>query len=638
MLVAVDSETALIGRGIDLAPPLACITWCTPTMVPAIVHADDGEDVCAWIFSECEVTGANFAFDACVFLRAYPRLTKLIFKAYKDGRVRDIQHNQRLIDLAMGVLNGYKLASGQTFPHYYNLAALHERYGYGALDKSGDTWRLRYAELIGRPLRDWPDAAVEYAKLDALATLRVDRSQQAFKEFIVDGPAQARAALALHRQSVRGMVTDANTIESYLVEVETDIERAKSLCIEHGLIRGVKRPNGKVWPASKVGTRDMKVAQQRMVEACAELGIKPKLTEGNAVSLDAEACRDSGDPVMQAYALYTSAASVRERVTQLREGAKGLPLQTEYVIINLNGRTSSREPKLPLIGSNFQNVPRAGRMRECFVPRPGYWFVSIDYSMAELHTVSQCELWLTGKSKLAEALNAGRDVHCEVASILLNCSYEEAFSKRKEGKWALARQQSKEVNFGGWGVMSAQRLYAQMNKKRQPYEPKVTLYEAARIMNAWRERWEPEGYFSACKAMFPDGDCHFDAVATYRQFVSGRIRGQAFYPDLANGLFSGLATDAIKCALFETAMAFDCAEPGDTLYDCHDVLYVHDETIAELPISRAHEAAFATTEIMLEAFNRFTPDVKVRAEPALMTAWYKKAEPRFEDGRLVPWQ
>jgi hypothetical protein len=637
MLIAVDTETALIGRGVDLAPPLACITWCGPSMQPEIIHASHGEELCAWLFGAHEITGANFAFDACVLMRAYPKLTDLIYRAYKDGRVRDIQHNQRLIDLAHGNLNGYRLSSGVSHPYYYNLAALHERYGYGQLDKSKDTWRLRYAELIGTDLRDWPEDAVAYAKLDALATLRVDRSQQAFAEFVKDGPAQARAALALHRQSIRGMITDAQTIETYLDEVELDIQRAKALCVEHGLIRGTVRANGKVWPASKVGTRDMKAARARMVEACAELNISAKKTDGGDISLDAEACRDSGDPVMQAYALYTSAASVRERVTQLREGAKGLPLQTEYVIINNNGRTSSREPKLPLVGSNFQNVPRAGRMRECFVPRPGYWFVSVDYSMAELHTVSQCELWLTGKSKLAIALNEKRDVHCEVAAILLKCSYEEAFSKRKEGRWALARQQSKEVNFGGWGVMSADRLWRQMNKKRAEWEPKVSLEEAARIMRAWRERWEPESYFAAIRAMFPDGARDYEETATYSQFVSGRVRGQAFFPDVANGIFSGLATDAVKAALFDLALRCDVDRPGDELFDCHPVLYVHDEVIAELPIRRAHEAAYAMTDVMLRAFNRYTPDVPVRAEPALMTAWFKKAEPRFENGRLVPW-
>jgi len=606
-------------------------------MQPEIIHGRHGEELCAWLFGSHEITGANFAFDACVLMRAYPRLTDLIYRAYKDGRVHDIQHNQRLIDLANGCLNGYRLSTGVSHPHYYNLAALHERYGYGPLDKSKDTWRLRYAELIPVDLRDWPDDAREYAKLDALATLRVDRSQQAFAEFIVDGPAQARAALALHRQSIRGMITDARTIEGYLEEVELDISRAKALCVEHGLIRGTIRGNGKVWPASKVGTRDMKAARARMVEACAELGISAKKTDGGDICLDAEACRDSGDPVMQAYALYTSAASVRERVTQLREGTSGLPLQTEYVIINSNGITSSREPKPPLVGSNFQNVPRAGRMRECFVPRPGYWYCSVDYSMAELHTVSQCELWLTGKSKLAIALNEKRDVHCEVAAILLRCSYEEAFSKRKEGKWALARQQSKEVNFGGWGVMSADRLWRQMNKKRQDWEPKVSLEEAARIMRAWRERWEPEDYFAAIRRMFPEGGRDFDEVATYRQFISGRVRGHAFFPDVANGIFSGLATDAVKAALFDLALRCDVAAPGDELFDCHPVLYVHDEVIAELPIRRAHEAAYAMTDVMLRAFNRYTPDVPVRAEPALMTAWFKKAEPKFSEGRLVPW-
>lgn len=643
MVIAVDTETALIGRGADLAPPLACITWCDATMQPEIVHAKDGEELCEWLFRTADViTGANFAYDACVFMRAYPRLTPVIYQAYAEGRVRDVQHNQRLIDLATGVLNGYTLANGVRVPHYYSLSDLHERHGFGALDKSGDTWRLRYAELIPVELADWPAAAVDYAKLDALATLRVDRAQQALTEFIKDGPAQARAALALQRQSIRGMLTDGPTVDAYLEEVNRDIDFAKGLCVEHGLVRGATRPDGTRWPASKVGRRDIKAAQARMVEVCAELALPPKLTDGGVtgnrqVSLDAEACRDSGDPVLRAYSLYVSANTVRARVEQLQAGTNGLPLQTEYVILNANGRTSSREPKAPLVGSNFQNVPRAGRMRECFVPRPGYWYCSIDYSMAELHTVSQCEIWLTGKSKLAAALNAKRDVHCEVASILLKCSYEEAYAKRKEGKWALARQQSKEVNFGGWGVMSARRLWQQMNKKRADYEPKISLYEAERIMDAWKHKWEPEGYFRAIRAMFPDGARDFDEVATYSQFISGRVRAHAYFPDVANGTFSGLATDAIKDALFAVSLRCDTDLPGAALHGCYPVLYVHDEVISELPIATAHEAALEMTDVMLTAFNRWTPDVPVRAEPALMTRWFKQAEPKYENGRLVPW-
>ena len=41
---------------------------------------------------------------------------------------------------------------------------------------------------------------------------------------------------------------------------------------------------------------------------------------------------------------------------------------------------------------------------------------------------------------------------------------------------------------------------------------------------------------------------------------------------------------------------------------------------------------------MVESMQRLTPDVKVKAEPALMFRWAKSAEPYFADGILVPWE
>ena len=42
--------------------------------------------------------------------------------------------------------------------------------------------------------------------------------------------------------------------------------------------------------------------------------------------------------------------------------------------------------------------------------------------------------------------------------------------------------------------------------------------------------------------------------------------------------------------------------------------------------------------IMVESMRTLTPDVKVKAEPALMFRWAKSAEPYFADGILIPWE
>jgi hypothetical protein len=51
----------------------------------------------------------------------------------------------------------------------------------------------------------------------------------------------------------------------------------------------------------------------------------------------------------------------------------------------------------------------------------------------------------------------------------------------------------------------------------------------------------------------------------------------------------------------------------------------------------ASDADFA--EIMINTMRKYTPDVAIRAEPALCLRWYKDAKAVFsEQGKLVPWE
>jgi hypothetical protein len=633
-LFAVDTETRLIGRGPDLAPELACTTFCDDSFVPDILHARDGEDFCAYLYDETIIAGGNYAFDACVHMRAYPRLLPNIFKAYRENRVRDVFLAQKLIDLGQGCLGGYRNGHGVFIEHRYSLAALYERYGFGSLDKSADTWRLRYGELIPLDLAEWPEAAKEYAKLDALATLKVDAAVHQFSDFLENLYMQTRYALSRQLMSITGMITDAKTCALYLEETKAEIERCKKIIEVAGLLRG---PETK--PRSKIGTRDTVAAKARMVGVCAELGIEPKLTPKDGICLDAEATRDTGDPVLKAYSTFTSATTILTKVVELAEGSKGLPLQTSFDMIKENGRCASRKPSKnsPVIGIQMHNMPTKGLMRRCFVPRKGKILGSIDFNMHELVTVSQCELWLTGKSKLAESLNAGRDVHCEVGAGLVVCDYAEILANKKQAgsKYELCRKQSKEINFGGWGVMTAMRLMMQMNKKRGENDPIVTIERALEIMRAWETRYEPQGYFEAVKNMFPDGNQW--GRATIKQFVSGRIRAHIDYPAACNTLFSGLAADASQAG--DTAVTEACYLSGtsDPLWEARPLMSIHDELLIEVREDRFHDALYAATKIFVDTAQAYTPDVKLGAAPAAMLAYDKNADTVLKDGELQIW-
>ncbi len=627
MYVSTDSETDLISAG-RLDPDLVCITVCDQeTLEPELYDHFEAEEVLAELLANEDVVqvGVNFAFDAAVIIRRYPRLLKLIFAAYRAGRILDVGLAQSLIDIANGELGGTFNHMGVYVKYYYSMAALHERWGLGTLAKE-DTWRLRYGEIKHLRKADYPEAAKKYALDDASAGLKIWLMQvESYPHFLKDLAAQSRAAFALHLMAVRGIHTDAQACDEYLEAVKTEIDGYKTLLEQTGLLRAN-------------GSKDTKAAQKYMAAAAQRAGVTPKETDASKpdaikLSLDAEACRDVNDPVMKAYAAFTSAKTTLTRVEKLKLGSTDVPLQTRFTPLVNNGRSASSEPSAPLVGLNLQNLPRGGMSRQVFVPRKGYVFCSCDFTGAELHTFAQCEKWLTGKSLIGDALNQQLDLHCHLAAAFLECSYEEAVESKKVGKYAWARQLCKNVNFGCLAYMGAQRLMETINKSATKTEEKIDLATAQKLRQVWLDTWQTQPYFDYVKEMLSTS-----GLVTVEQFVSGRVRGKLNFTELANTLFSGLAADSFKAAMWDLTEA--CYVQKDSaLYGSRLLLPVHDEIITELVDGDdLHEKAFEQARIMCEAFTRYVPEYPVRAEPAIMKVWFKAADPAFDsNGRLRCW-
>ena len=86
------------------------------------------------------------------------------------------------------------------------------------------------------------------------------------------------------------------------------------------------------------------------------------------------------------------------------------------------GRLSSSNP-------NLQNIPvraELGRkIRGAFVPEPGWWFVSADYSQVELRIVAH----LSGDPGLMKRFSAGEDIHRRTAAEVLGLPMESSHSR-----------------------------------------------------------------------------------------------------------------------------------------------------------------------------------------------------------------
>src|ERR1700722_20584495 len=97
MPLAFDTETALI-RPAVLAPPMACLTWCSvsgtpPTGTAHIAHVSAARaHIESWLLDPGTLlVGHNVAYDMGVVCPQWPDLVPLVFSVYPTDRVTDTQ-------------------------------------------------------------------------------------------------------------------------------------------------------------------------------------------------------------------------------------------------------------------------------------------------------------------------------------------------------------------------------------------------------------------------------------------------------------------------------------------------------------------------------------------------------------------
>jgi hypothetical protein len=177
----------------------------------------------------------------------------------------------------------------------------------------------------------------------------------------------------------------------------------------------------------------------------------------------------------------------------------------------------------------------------------------------------------------------------------------------------------------------------------------MNLVEAEQIVAGWKTQWpEMLHYFKRVSKMLgpdwfrgrndEDEEEEQGDVARVTLPNGGKItRGRAWYTQACNFPFQGLAAAGAKHACFKLAEA--CYTSRGVLRGSRPLLFVHDEVIMEHPEGEASDRAYVQAKIMVDAMAEFLPDVRPKAEPALMRRWYKEAkEVTDAQGRLVPWE
>lgn len=641
--IAFDTETYLIvpGQG---APKMVCLTWAMPTtgrdyvygiMVPTV---DGRADAWSWgvtdspagpetsgpektsvvlldalvdMFNQGFLVGHNTAYDICVLMANYPDLQDIIWDAYDNNRVKCTMVREMLIAIAK---DQFEFDPAERRAPKFSLAECARKRCAIELDKSDDTWRLRYSELDGIPLAEWPEKAWRYAVDDAVATMKVWQ--------VIEGAApkdewlQVRAALALQLMGIWGMATDQVCVEELKAIIEADCLARQGNLLKAGLLveeRGDQK-------------RKIKLIQEKVAQAYTKLGksiprnpptekmLEKGQNEGN-ICYDGPTLQDSKDPDLVDMAEYTGKRKIADDFL-----AKLTPtIHPWWKVLVRSGRAACANPPLQQIPRGLDLKPEHWMVpppkydvRWCFVPRVGYLYLDADYGGIENCTLAEiCEVEV-GFSTIGQILRSGVDLHYWMAQRILELEgehweYDELVRVGKDKSDPRNkhvkdhRQMSKAANFGLPGGLGADTF---VEYAHDTYGVDITREKAMELKALWLATLpEMVEYF---RIVADQGSDH-----VYVQHKSGRVRGGLSFCDGCNTKFQGLAADLAKAAMWELTRecyagpTWSAPKPDEScqivpawsnpLSGCRPVGFFHDQFILEAPSSWSMVPGFEDT-------------------------------------------
>lgn len=641
--IALDTETYPISPG-NPTPRIVCLSACDGDSAGLWLRDEGLANLRAWLQDpEVILVGFNLPYDLSCACADDPYLLPLVFAAIEQNRIVDIQLNDAVIDNAEGRLKFEWDAAKQKWVtnSRNNLANSVYRWLRRKLPKD-DAVRLTYGNLDDIPIEKWPEAHRTYAIGDAVHPWDVYAKQyqtEGIRERLVDSARHMSHAWALQLCSVRGFRTD----REYTLKLE------KSLLEELAVYRDIAHQYGFVRPDTEKGPgakseKAARAALSRLIPNPTRTPPSDKFPDGQIQlgreQLRSVPCSGCGKDFLEhstkdntCFAegehlglwAYSEIVRVQQKLSTyinvLKRGFEH-PINPRYNPIIETFRTSSSGP-------NIQNYPRKGNFRNCVIPRDGWEFVFVDLDTVEMGTLAQVCIYLFGKSKLADAINAGIDLHLDFAANLLQISYEECLRryKAKDPQVVEGRQFCKIANYGFAGGMG---IDAFIDYARTAYDMVVPFALAERLHKAFRDHWDLHDYFAWCHSQIDDET----GVCKYQVFIPSKmVRGRVPYTAVCNGYFQHLAAMIAKDALYMVQK--ECwAVPESPLYGTRPWLFAHDEIGAEIPTrwigtARASAAAMRIKEIMVACARFWCPNVNIGATPAMSRRWIKGAEPVF---------
>lgn len=427
MNIAIDFETYLIGDD-SIFPAPVCLSTYDGTNTQLL----DKYEARQWLaehLNKDTLIAHNAVFECGVIIKHYSELTNMVLDALDNDLIYCTKINESLWNIQREkALFGLTLAG--LIKHYFDVDI--------SSTKGEDAWRMRYSELDGVPIEDWPIEASQYAIDDSVWAYKVYSKQVGINQSLA-----LKSAVYLNLMGSEGFLIDQERVELLEKEIWEFLTPRYDFLVKEGFCDYI--------PRQKQPRKQVK----KLKEYVESLGVDLMYTNKGAIATSGEALSSyltqQNDPILKA---FSELSRYEKILTSYIKNLKGnSKIYSQYSTTLNTGRTSSSGSKL-FSSLNIQQIPRAVEgvsydVRNCFIPREGFKVCSIDYSGIELCSAAHQLYKTLGYSYMREALNEGdkpTDMHSKLAAKIKGISYEEFIQHKKEYKED--RQKAKPINLG----------------------------------------------------------------------------------------------------------------------------------------------------------------------------------------------
>ena len=479
-----------------------------------------------------------------------------------------------------------------------------------------------YQDALLRMMEQEPVSAIDYASLDAYASLGVYKflKEELEQEPTIHGNTmwelfrdfEAPYTKVLYKCIRRGVMVDVGHLRDIRSPIIRDMNE---------LLRKINKIAGtEINPNSPAQLRELffNVLGREPVKMTdgGKSGDKKPATDESILTEWAKNGCEVSDLIMKYRSLgKVKGTYVDGMIDRCDPHLRIHPMLTQSVAVT--GRLTSKDP-------NLQNIPRADGdvygLRSAFMPGTGKTLVAADYSQLEMRILAH----MSGDKRMQKVIHDGWDIHMGTASIMYEVPYEEMVKAKKVAKqlekdevphdhWPARvvelmgfRQDAKEIGFGinyGKGDnalaedlgISRKEAKARKAKYFKPY-PGVEKFISATHATT-REQLEVCTILGH-KRRLVDADAdwkpeYFD----YKQRRTvperpGKLAARALRQDV-NSIIQGSAANIAKLAQLR-------CEESERLQglEAEQILQIHDEILFEVPTEYLEECCKEIKHVM----------------------------------------